>query len=76
MLRYSNTATHKFFSLIYLRLTYKYHRLVTSSDRPGELPQVEKCVVDDDEEDDEEVRQLFASNTACFLLLMLSNRFR
>ncbi|XP_078343658.1 endosome/lysosome-associated apoptosis and autophagy regulator family member 2-like isoform X2 [Oculina patagonica] len=38
------------------KLTYKYHRLVTSSDRPGELPQVEKCGVgDDDEEDEEEV---------------------
>ena len=37
------------------RLNYKYHRLVASSDRPGELPQVEKCVVDDDEEDEEEV---------------------
>ena len=46
--------------LILGRLTYKYHRLVASSDRPGELPQVEKCVVDDDEEDEEEVRQLFA----------------
>lgn len=41
------------------RLNYKYHRLVASSDRPGELPQVEKCVVDDDEEDEEEVRQMF-----------------
>lgn len=39
------------------RLNYKYHRLVASSDRPGELPQVEKCVVDDDEEDEEEVTQ-------------------
>ena len=45
--------------LIIARLTYKYHRLVASSDRPGELPQVEKCVVDDDEEDEEEVREVF-----------------
>lgn len=45
--------------LIIGRLNYKYHRLVASSDRPGELPQVEKCVVDDDEEDEEEVRQMF-----------------
>ena len=45
-----------FSALIVDRLTYKYHRLVASSDRPGELPQVEKCVVDDDEEDEEEVR--------------------
>ena len=45
--------------LIIGRLNYKYHRLVASSDRPGELPQVEKCVVDDDEEDEEEVRELF-----------------
>lgn len=40
------------------KLTYKYHRLVhNSSDKPGELPQVERCVVDDDEdeEDEEEV---------------------
>jgi len=45
--------------LIIGRLNYKYHRLVASSDRPGELPQVEKCVVDDDEEDDdEEVRDV------------------
>ena len=44
--------------LIIVRLTYKYHRLVASSDRPGELPQVEKCVVDDDEEDEEEVREV------------------
>ena len=43
--------------LIIVRLTYKYHRLVASGDRPGELPQVEKCVVDDDEEDEEEVRE-------------------
>lgn len=44
--------------LIIGRLNYKYHRLVASSDRPGELPQVEKCVVDDDEEDEEEVRDV------------------
>ena len=31
---------------------------MASSDRPGELPQVEKCVVDDDEEDEEEVREV------------------
>ena len=45
--------------LIIGRLNYKYHRLVASSDRPGELPQVEKCVVDDDEEDEEEVKRAF-----------------
>ena len=46
-----------FLILLYLyRLTYKYHRLVqNSSDKPGELPAVERCVVDEDEEDDEEV---------------------
>ncbi|XP_068712559.1 endosome/lysosome-associated apoptosis and autophagy regulator family member 2-like isoform X1 [Montipora foliosa] len=39
------------------KLTYKYHRLVqNSSDKPGELPAVERCVVDEDEEDDEEVQ--------------------
>ena len=38
------------------RLTYKYHRLVNKSgDNSGELPGVERCVVDDDEEDEEEV---------------------
>ena len=38
------------------RLTYKYHRLVqNNSDKPGELPAVERCVVDEDEEDEEEV---------------------
>jgi len=49
---------HVNISKLIVRLTYKYHRLVTSSDRPGELPQVEKCVVDDDEEDDEEVKTI------------------
>ena len=39
-----------------IRLTYKYHRLVqNSSDKPGELPQVERCAVDEDEEDEDEV---------------------
>ncbi|CAH3117900.1 unnamed protein product [Porites lobata] len=38
------------------KLTYKYHRLVhNSGDKPGELPRVERCVVEDGEEDDEEV---------------------
>ncbi|XP_027044003.1 UPF0577 protein KIAA1324-like homolog isoform X2 [Pocillopora damicornis] len=38
------------------KLTYKYHRLVNKSgDNSGELPGVERCVVDDDEEDEEEV---------------------
>lgn len=37
-------------------MTYKYHRLVhNSGDKPGELPQVERCVVEEGEEDDEEV---------------------
>lgn len=39
------------------KLTYKYHRLVqNNSDKPGELPAVERCVVDEDEEDEEEVQ--------------------
>ena len=43
------------------RLTYKYHRLVqNNSDKPGELPAVERCVVDEDEEDEEEVMLFMA----------------
>lgn len=54
------------------RLNYKYHRLVASSDRPGELPQVEKCVVDDDEEDEEEVRHVSLFSWTLFSILCYS----
>ena len=48
-------------------MTYKYHRLVhNSGDKPGELPQVERCVVEDGEEDDEEVNMVdFLSVVNC-----------
>ena len=48
-------------------MTYKYHRLVhNSGDKLGELPQVERCVVEDGEEDDEEVNMVdFLSVVNC-----------
>ena len=48
---------------------------MASSDRPGELPQVEKCVVDDDEEDEEEVRQMFPCFLDSFFHLVTSKLF-
>ena len=53
-----------------IRLTYKYHRLVqNSSDKPGELPQVERCAVDEDEEDEDEVSIIGSIIHAFWLVL-------
>ena len=54
------------------RLTYKYHRLVNKSgDNSGELPGVERCVVDDDEEDEEEVICLCRPQRLTFFFVCL-----
>ena len=51
---------HHSFLSNHLRLSYKYHRLIDSSQtRDGELPASEKCALEDGEEEEDEVLLLF-----------------